>query len=230
MAEIYERNDLRARLSGADSGHDGDISGAAGILILCGRQYSGVRVRWMFLEGHVMTKLWKEPAAEGRIRHGEAGFTLMELLIVMAVILILMLVAIPSLLNMTIQAHETSALASLHAIQDAEVQYSSTYPANGYACSLTNLGGATGAGAPTPQAAQLLQGTLASGLKDGYNFNITNCTKATGANNQDIFTSYEVTAVPQTVGKTGHRGFCMDMSGEVKTDPAGGTNCTVPIS
>jgi type IV pilus assembly protein PilA len=154
----------------------------------------------------------------------------MELLIVMAVILILMLVAIPSLLNMTIQAHETSALASLHAIQDAEVQYSSTYPANGYACSLTNLAGATGSGAPTPQAAQLLQGTLAAGLKDGYVFSIANCTKATGANNQDIFTSYEVTAVPQTVGKTGHRGFCMDMSGEVKTDPAGGTNCTVPIS
>ena len=38
------------------------------------------------------------------------------------------------------------------------------------------------------------------------------------------------TAVPQTVGKTGHRGFCMDMSGEIKTDPAGGTNCTIPIS
>jgi type IV pilus assembly protein PilA len=177
-----------------------------------------------------MKKLWKAPEAEGRFRHCESGFTLMELLIVMAVILILMLVAIPSLLNMTIQAHETSALASLHAIQDAEVQYSSTYPANGYACSLTNLGGATGSGAPSPQQAQLLQGTLAAGLKDGYIFSITNCTKATGANNQDIFTSYEVTAVPQTVGKTGHRGFCMGMSGEIKTDPGGGTNCTVPIS
>jgi type IV pilus assembly protein PilA len=45
-----------------------------------------------------------------------------------------------------------------------------------------------------------------------------------------MFTSYEVTAVPQTVGKTGHRGFCMDMSGEIKADMAGGTNCTVPIS
>jgi type IV pilus assembly protein PilA len=184
----------------------------------------------MIFEGHVMKKWWREPTAEGCPRRSEAGFTLMELLIVMAVILILMLVAIPSLLNMTIQAHETSALASLRAIQAAEVQYQTNFPANGYACSLSALGGSSSSGAPTAQAAQMLQSTLATGQKDGYSFNITNCTKTTGTNNQDMFTSYEVTAVPQTVGKTGHRGFCMDMSGEIKADMAGGTNCTVPIS
>ena len=177
-----------------------------------------------------MTKWWKAPAAEGRSRQCEAGFTLMELLIVMAVILILMLVAIPSMLNMTIQAHETSALASLRAIQAAEVQYQTNFPANGFACSITSLGGSSSAGPPTAQAAQMLQSSLATGQKDGYTFNITNCTKTTGSNNQDMFTSYEVTAVPQTVGRTGHRGFCMDMSGEIKADMAGGTNCTVPIS
>ncbi len=174
---------------------------------------------------------WNQSLHDHRFtRSSEAGFTLMELLIVMSVILILMLVAIPSLLNMTIQAHETSALASLHAIQDAEVQYQTNYPANGFACSLTVLGGSAGSGPPGPQSAQVLQTTLAAGQKDGYTFNLTNCTKATGANNQDLFTSYEVTAVPQTVGKTGHRGFCMDMSGEIKADLAGGTNCTVPLS
>jgi type IV pilus assembly protein PilA len=177
-----------------------------------------------------MKKWWKEPATEACSRHSEAGFTLMELLIVMAVILILMLVAIPSLLNMTIQAHETSALASLRAIQSAEVQYQTNFPANGYACTIGALGGSAGSGPPTPQAAQMLQSTLATGQKDGYTFTITNCTKTQNANNQDMFTSYEVTAVPQTVGKTGHRGFCMDMSGEIKADMAGGTNCTVPIS
>lgn len=164
------------------------------------------------------------------VRNSEAGFTLMELLIVMAVILILMLVAIPSMLNMTIQAHETSALGSLRAIQAAEVQYNTNFPANGYACSITALGGSASSGPPSPQAAQMLQASVASGQKDGYVFNITNCTKTTGANNQDLYTSYEVTATPQTVGKTGHRGFCMDMSGEIKADPAGGTNCTVPLS
>jgi type IV pilus assembly protein PilA len=177
-----------------------------------------------------MKKWWNEPAAECSFRQHEAGFTLMELLIVMAVILILMLVAIPSMLNVTIQAHETSAMASLRAIQAAEVQYSSNFPANGFACSLSALGGTASSGAPTPQAAQMLQSTLASGQKDGYTFAVTNCTKTTGSNNQDMFTSYEITAVPQTVGRTGHRGFCMDMSGEIKVDMAGGTNCTVPIS
>jgi type IV pilus assembly protein PilA len=177
-----------------------------------------------------MKKCWKRPVADRRGRHSEAGFTLMELLIVMAVILILMLVAIPSMLNMTIQAHETSALASLRAIQAAEVQYQTNFPANGFACSIAALGGNPGSGPPTPQAAQMLQPALASGQKDGYTFTISNCTKTQNANNQDMYTSYEVTAVPQTVGRTGHRGFCMDMSGEIKTDPAGGTNCTVPIT
>jgi type IV pilus assembly protein PilA len=177
-----------------------------------------------------MTKLWKEPAADRRFRHGEAGFTLMELMIVMAVILIISLIAIPSMLNMMIQAHETSALASLRAIQAAEVQYQTNFPANGFACTIASLGGNASSGPPTALAAQMLQSSLASGQKDGYSFNITNCTKTTGTNNQDMFTSYEVTATPQTVGKTGHRGFCMDMSGEIKADPAGGTNCTVPIS
>jgi type IV pilus assembly protein PilA len=110
------------------------------------------------------------------------------------------------------------------------VQYQTNFPANGFACSIGVLGGNGTAGPPSAQAAQMLQSSLAGGQKDGYTFNITNCTKTTGLNNQDMFTSYEVTAVPQTVGKTGHRGFCMDMSGEIKADPAGGTNCTIPIS
>lgn len=41
-----------------------------------------------------------------------------------------------------------------------------------------------------------------------------------------MFTSYEAVGVPQEVGKTGHRGFCIDMTGEITSDPAGGTNCT----
>ena len=90
------------------------------------------------------------------------------------------------------------------------------------------LGGATGSGAPSPQAAQVLQGDLATGNKSGYTFAIVNCTKVT-VNNQDMYTSYEATAVPQAVGKTGHRGFCIDQAGEIKADPAGGTNCTLPL-
>jgi type IV pilus assembly protein PilA len=159
-------------------------------------------------------------------RHAaEAGFTLMELLIVISIMLILMLIAIPNFAGMKMQANETSAIQSLRAIYQGEIQYQTNYPANGFACSLGALGGSPSAGAPTPQAAQTLQSDLAGGQKSGYTFSIVNCTKVT-VNNQDMYTGYEATAVPQAVGKTGHRGFCIDQQGEVKADPAGGTNCT----
>ena len=74
----------------------------------------------------------------------------------------------------------------------------------------------------------MLQGDLATGNKSGYTFAIVNCTKVT-VNNQDMYTSYEATAVPQAVGKTGHRGFCLDSKGAITADMAGGTNCTQPV-
>lgn len=161
----------------------------------------------------------------GETRAAEAGFTLMELLIVISIMLILMLIAIPNFAGMKMQANETSAIQSLRAIYQGQIQYQTNYPANGFACSLGALGGAASAGAPTPQAAQTLQSDLSGGQKSGYTFSIVNCTKVT-VNNQDMYTGYEATAVPQAVGKTGHRGFCIDQQGEVKADPAGGTNCT----
>src|ERR1700689_4508982 len=161
-------------------------------------------------------------------RRRQRGFTLMELLIVMSIMIILMLIAIPNFISMKASANETSAMQSLRAIYQAQIQYQTSFPANGFACSLPALGGNTSSGPPSPQAAQVLQGELAQGQKSGYTFNIVNCTKVT-VNNQDMFTSYEVTAVPQAVGKTGHRGFCIDQQGEVKADPTGGTNCTLSL-
>ena len=154
------------------------------------------------------------------------GFTLMELLIVISIILILMLMAIPTMGNMRKQGNETSAIQSIRAISMAQVQYESTYPANGYACTLAALGGDPSAGPPSPTAAQMLQSDLASGFKSGYIFSIGNCTKVS-INGQDRVTGYTVTAIPQTVGKSGNRGFCSDQyGGAPKYDPAGGTNCT----
>ena len=161
-------------------------------------------------------------------RTRQRGFTLMELLIVMSIMIILMLIAIPNFISMKAQADETSAIQSLRAIYQAQIQYQTSFPANGFACSLPALGGNASAGPPSPQAAQVLQGELAQGQKSGYTFNIVNCTKVT-VNNQDMYTSYEVTAVPQAVGKSGHKGFCIDQAGEIKADLSGGTNCTQSI-
>ena len=70
-------------------------------------------------------------------RRREAGFTLMELLIVISIMLILMLIAIPNFAGMKMQANETSAIQSLRAIYQAQIQYQTNYPANGFASSLT---------------------------------------------------------------------------------------------
>ncbi len=164
----------------------------------------------------------------GTRRQHEEGFTLIELLIVMSVMLILMTLAVPQMLKLMKQAHQTSALASIRAIAQAELQYNSTYPANGFACTLSALGGQPGSGAPTAQSAQMIPPDLASGQKAGYTFAISNCTKVT-VNNQDMFTSYQITAVPQSVGKTGDLGYCTDENNLIKYDPAGGTNCTQPL-
>jgi type IV pilus assembly protein PilA len=152
-------------------------------------------------------------------RPQDEGFTLIELLIVMSIMLVLMAIAIPNALKLYKQANETSAQQSM--------QYSSAYPQNGFACGLSALGGAPGT-APTEQAAQILDAGLASGSKSGYLFTINNCTKVT-VNNHDMYTGYNVTAVPASVGKTGDRGYCMDENNIIKYDPAGGTNCTQAV-
>ncbi len=161
-------------------------------------------------------------------RRDDEGFTLIELLIVMSVMLILMTLAVPQLLKLRKQGNETSAVQSVRTIGQAELQYNSAYPANGFACSLSALGGDPKSGAPTAQAAQMLSPDLAGGQKAGYTFAITNCTKVT-VNNQDMYTGYEVTAVPNSVGRSGDRGFCSDENNTIRFDPAGGTNCTQPI-
>jgi type IV pilus assembly protein PilA len=158
----------------------------------------------------------------------EKGFTLMELLIVISIILILMLVAIPTAGKIRKHANELSAQKSLQTIEQAESMYESTYGAVGYACSLTALGGDTSSGPPSATAAGVIAGDLATGIKSGYIFNITNCTKST-ANNTERVTGYTLTAVPATPGRTGDRGFCLESGGILKADPTGGTNCTTAV-
>ena len=166
---------------------------------------------------------------EPRTSNLESGFTLIELLIVMSIMLIIMAFAVPQMLKVKKTADETSAIQTLRTISSAEASYNSAYPATGYACPLSGLGGDPKSGAPSAQASQLIDpGLASSGQKSGYTFTVT-CSNKVTISNQDVYTSYEVTAVPQTVGKTGDRGFCSDENNIIKFDPAGGTNCTQQI-
>lgn len=150
----------------------------------------------------------------------------MELLIVISIILILMLVAIPTAGKIRKHADELSAMKSIQTIEQAQTMYNSDYPTTGYACNLSALGGDNTSGPPSATGAQMINGELATGVKSGYVFAITNCTKST-ANNSERVTGYTITAVPATPGKSGDRGFCLDAGNIIKADPAGGTNCTV---
>lgn len=150
----------------------------------------------------------------------------MELLIVISIILILMLMAVPTIGSMKKRANETSAVNSLQTIVTAEFMYANSYPKKGFACSLNALSGDPASEPASTDHAQLLEQDLASGNKSGYIFTIKNCIKANGSGS-DYVKGYTITAVPETVGKTGDRGFCIDQNGgSPKFDPAGGTNCT----
>jgi len=151
------------------------------------------------------------------------GFTLMELLIVMAIITVLMLIGFPTYRSVMKHSRELSAKKSMQTIQQAEMMYSTNYPSKGFACNLQYLGGDPGK-PPSSTASEMLPDELSKGNKDGYIFTITNCAK-NALNGSERVDGYTLTAVPEAVGKTGDLGFCSDEGGVLKQDPAGGVNC-----
>ena len=159
--------------------------------------------------------------AENR-RKKESGFTLTELLIVMAVILVIMTIGLPALQQDTKHANETSAISLLRDLNYYEAAYNAAYPTHGFACSFGVLGGTPGRGTPNPEAAQLLPEDLSTGKKSGYTFSFSDC-KKTAINDREQVNSYQITAVPD---KAGYRGFCSDESGHIRFDAKGGSDCT----
>jgi type IV pilus assembly protein PilA len=149
----------------------------------------------------------------------QKGFSLIELLIVVAIILIIAAIAIPNLLRARIAANEASAVASIRTVNTAMISYNSSYPTVGYATNLSVLGGTcTGAVIPTTTAACLIDSTLAAGTKSGYTFRMA----ASGGPPSGTYYAY---ANPLTQNTTGVRSFCSAPDAVVRYATAAMTTC-----
>jgi type IV pilus assembly protein PilA len=173
----------------------------------------------------------------------QKGFSLIELLIVVAIILIIAAIAIPNLLRARIAANESSAVSSVRTINTAEVTYQSAYPTVGYSATLVALGPGAGlqacpAGGPTQLASCLVDGALANNIvnngKSGYKVDAVGAAGGAGA----LLITYGVGAAPAAFNQTGVRRFCSAEDGVLRADQntgasttpdtAGSTVCTTP--
>jgi prepilin-type N-terminal cleavage/methylation domain-containing protein len=143
----------------------------------------------------------------------QRGFSLIELLIVVAIILVISAIAIPSYLRSRMQANEASAVGSLRMINTSAVTYSSTYLNVGFPANLGDMGGVNPCTA-TSSTACILEDSIAQGTKSGYSF-----TWAGDGATPSV--AYSLTATPLNVGSSGQRQFCTDQAGVIRYDASG---------
>jgi len=158
-------------------------------------------------------------AIEMTSRKYRAGFSLLELLIVVTVILIIAAIAIPNLLRSKMAANEAAAVGTLRTVNSACVAYSTNW-GTGYPVSLSNLGPAKPA---TASAADLVDSTVAGGTKSGYVLTYVSSSPTNGK----IWT-YTINANPVVPGKTGGRYFFTNQSGVIRYNSAGAAALTSP--
>jgi type IV pilus assembly protein PilA len=150
------------------------------------------------------------------------GFSLIELLIVVAIILIIAAIAIPNLLRARMAANESSAVGSLRTINTAEISYQATYPTIGLSANILSLGSAANSACtPSSTSACLIDNVLSSGTKSGYRF------IANSVAGGPPTVSYIAAATPVTLNQTGIRSFCSYEDAVIRAQPTGAAITTV---
>jgi type IV pilus assembly protein PilA len=166
-----------------------------------------------------MTSKINERLKRGKLEmRKQKGFSLIELLIVVAIILIIAAIAIPNLMRARMSANESSAVGSVRSINTAEISYNAAYSNLGFATSLPYLGGAVGAACvPSTSSGCFIDSSLSSGTKSGYTFALAIGSSAVVGG---VTPSYSVVASPLTLNQTGTRFFCSFEDAVVRSSTA----------